>query len=181
MSTYITTYSKIHFTPLEPDPGQISARDIAHALSLMTRANGHFPEFYSVGQHCLHCAEEARAEGLPQRLILACLLHDAGEAYIADMTRPVKKHLPEYRKIEERLLRAIYIRFLGSDLTLEEAAEVKRIDDALLYHEFLHYMGEKLMPEAPALKSSPCFAVRPFGEVEQAYLQAFRELSGEES
>ena len=74
MSTYITTYSKIHFTPLEPDPGQISVRDIAHALSLMTRANGHFPEFYSVGQHCLHCAEEARAEGLPQRLILACLL-----------------------------------------------------------------------------------------------------------
>ena len=42
MSSYITTSSKIHFTPVSPDPEQIVIRDIAHALSLMTRANGHF-------------------------------------------------------------------------------------------------------------------------------------------
>ena len=44
MSSYITTSSKIHFTPVSPDPEQIVIRDIAHALSLMTRANGHFPD-----------------------------------------------------------------------------------------------------------------------------------------
>ena len=43
MSSYITTSSKIHFTPVSPDPEQIVIRDIAHALSLMTRANGHVP------------------------------------------------------------------------------------------------------------------------------------------
>ena len=50
---YITTYSKIHFTPLDPKIEEIKAEDIAHAQSLMTRANGHFPEFYSVAQHIL--------------------------------------------------------------------------------------------------------------------------------
>ena len=61
MADYITTWSGIHFTPLEPKKEEIRAEDIAHALSLMTRANGHFPEFYSVAQHCIHCCEEAGA------------------------------------------------------------------------------------------------------------------------
>ena len=86
MSSYITTSSKIHFTPVSPDPEQIVIRDIAHALSLMTRANGHFPEFYSVGQHCIHCYEEAVARKYSPFLCKACLLHDASEAYLADIT-----------------------------------------------------------------------------------------------
>ena len=45
MSSYITTSSKIHFTQDSPDPEQSEIRDIAHAHSLMTRANGHIPEF----------------------------------------------------------------------------------------------------------------------------------------
>ena len=177
MSDYITTYSKIHFTPLEPKMEEISIADIAHALSLMTRANGHFPEFYSVGQHCLHCAAEAEAEGLPPRVKLACLLHDAGEAYVADITRPVKKNLPSYREIESRLLQMIYIRFLGTELTKEEAAEVRRIDDTLLYYEFLHYMGEALLPEKPEIVSHPVFETRAFKEVEREYLEVFQRLT----
>lgn len=176
MSDYITTYSKIHFTPLEPKMQEISIVDIAHALSLMTRANGHFPEFYSVGQHCLHCAAEAKAEGLSLRIRMACLLHDAGEAYVADITRPVKKNLPDYRRIENELLQTIYRRFLGTKLTPEEEAAVKRIDDSLLYHEFFHYMGEKLMEKPPVLASHPVFATRGFKEVEQEYLQVFGQL-----
>ena len=61
MADYITTYSKIHMTPLEPKAEQISIRDIAHALSLLSRANGHFPEFYSVAQHCIHCCEDRKS------------------------------------------------------------------------------------------------------------------------
>lgn len=53
MSDFMTTFSKVEFTPLNPKKEDILVDDIAHALSFMTRANGHFPEFYSVGQHCI--------------------------------------------------------------------------------------------------------------------------------
>lgn len=87
---YITTYSKIHFTPLAPKKSQILIEDIVHAQSLMTRANGHFPEFYSVAQHSIACGREAIARGYSGRLVLACLIHDGSEAYLSDITRPVK-------------------------------------------------------------------------------------------
>lgn len=170
MSDYITTGTKIHFTPLEPDMEQIDIRDIAHALSLLTRANGHFPEFYSVGQHCNHCYEEARARGYDKRLQLACLLHDASEAYISDITRPVKKYLAKYMEIEKNLQDAIYIRFLGSTLTEEEQRKVSAVDDALLYYEFDHYMGEKLLNYVPVLYSKPEFCFVPFKQVEEQYI-----------
>lgn len=62
MSNYILTYSKIKFYPLEPVIYNINIKDIAHALSLMTRANGHFEYFYSVGQHSINCYREAKIE-----------------------------------------------------------------------------------------------------------------------
>lgn len=176
MSDYITTYTKIHFTPLEPKQEDFSIRDIAHALSLMTRANGHFPEFYSVGQHCIHCAREAMERGFSRRLVLACLLHDGSEAYLADITRPVKRNLPRYQETEGRLLTALYTRYLGADLSEEEAALIKLVDDTLLYYEFYHYMGEKLQPSPPEIFSQPVFETRAFGEVEEEYLQLFAAL-----
>lgn len=175
MSDYITTYNKIHFNPLNPNPQDISITDIAHALSLMTRANGHFPEFYSVGQHCIHCAQEAIAEGFSRRLVLACLLHDASEAYLADITRPVKRNLQNYIDIEQNLLNVIFERFLGSRLSAEEWKQVKRIDDTLLYYEFYHYMGERLLDTKPEIKELPVFEYREFKEVEHAYLTLFYE------
>lgn len=171
MSDYITTYSKIHFTPLKPKKEQIRIEDIAHSLSLMTRANGHFPEFYSVAQHCIHCYEEAKARGLSKRICLACLLHDASEAYLADITRPVKKNLPKYMIIEKVLQDAVYERFLGSCLTEEEQRMVSEVDDALLFYEFEHYMGERLMDIEPELKSNPVFEVVPFAAVERKYIE----------
>ncbi len=171
MSDYITTHSKIHFTPLKPRKEQIVIEDIAHSLSLMTRANGHFPEFYSVAQHCIHCYEEAVAHGYDKRICLACLLHDASEAYLADITRPVKKNLPKYLVIEKILQDAIYERFLGSKLTEEEQKIVSAVDDALLYYEFEHYMGERLMDSEPEIKTHPVFAFEPFAEVEKKYIE----------
>ena len=105
---HITTYSKVHFTPLEPKEEEILLEDIVHAQSLMTRANGHFPEFYSVAQHSIACGKEAAARGYSGRVILACLLHDASEAYLSDITRPVKAELDGYHKMEETLQNALY-------------------------------------------------------------------------
>ena len=89
----IMTYSRVLMDPLDARPDQILIEDIAHSLSLMTRANGHCRQFYSVAQHSINCALEARNLGLSPRVQLACLLHDAAEAYIADIPRPVKHRL----------------------------------------------------------------------------------------
>lgn len=176
MSEHITTAHKIHFKPLEPRKDEILIEDIAHALSLMTRANGHFPEFYSVGQHCIGCCKEAAARGMGDRIALMCLLHDASEAYIADITRPVKKELKEYLVIEKRLQDAIYERFLGAAPTGEEEEAISAVDDAMLFHEFYHYMGEKIVEGEPGLLTEPDFYERPFREVEAEYLAVFERL-----
>ena len=91
--SYILTYKKKEFYPLSPKTEDIDIEDIAHALSLLCRANGHFKHFYSVGLHSLNCAYEAMARGYSENVVLGCLLHDGSEAYLADITRPVKKPL----------------------------------------------------------------------------------------
>ena len=97
MSEYITTYTGNHFKPTNPDPELIRIEDIAHALSLICRGNGHVKTFWSVGEHCICCAKEAAARGLSDRMVLACLLHDASECYMSDVPSPFKKELPEYQ------------------------------------------------------------------------------------
>lgn len=176
MSDYITTYSKVHFTPLEPEISQIYIEDIAHALSLMTRANGHFKEFYSVCQHSIGCCLEAKARGYSQSVCLACLLHDASEAYLADITRPVKKNLDGYLRIESVLQNTIYERFLGKLPTFEELEQIKNVDDSMLCHEFLHYMGENLFDTLLPLEREPEFEIRPFMDMENQFLALFHEL-----
>ena len=175
MRDYITTFSGIHFAPLAPRQEDIHIEDIAHALSLMTRANGHFREFYSVAQHSLDCAHLAAHEGRSVREQLACLLHDASEAYLSDVTRPVKAQLAEYREIEKKLQAAIYEKYLLGGLSGEETSTVKRIDDICLYYEFEHFMGECLFAEAPETVWVPEYRVQPFAEVEREFLGAFNQ------
>lgn len=61
MGEFITTYTGQHFEPTNPDPELIRIEDIAHALSMLCRGNGHVKTFWSVGQHCICCAREAAA------------------------------------------------------------------------------------------------------------------------
>lgn len=175
---YITTYSGIHFTPLEPKLEEILIEDIAHAQSLMTRANGHFPEFYSVAQHSIACAMEAMARKYDDRIALACLIHDGSEAYLSDVTRPVKAVLDEYKRIERVLQDTIYKRFLGNEPSDDEREKIKEIDDTCLYYEFLHYMGEELAEYAPEKKSEMKFDTLPFKEVEDEFLRIFHSICG---
>ena len=128
----IKTYTGVMFDPLYPESELIDILDIAHALSMLCRANGHFRSFYSVGRHCINCAMEAKAKGYSERVQLACLLHDSSEAYLSDVTRPVKHELPKYLEIEKPLQNAIWQKYLGSALTEEENSQVFHIDDAML-------------------------------------------------
>lgn len=172
----IYTYSGVSFSPLSPCMEDISPVDIAHALSYMCRANGHFKSFYSVAQHCLQCETEARERGYSREVRLACLIHDASEAFISDITRPVKRTLTQYKEIEERLQRVIYQRF-GIDPDDEAImAAVSEIDDAMLYYEFLELGGLALFDKAPMIKSDPDFGFEPFEQTEKRFLAALSEL-----
>lgn len=176
----IKTYSGIMFDPLCPDTELISIVDIAHALSMLCRANGHFKSFYSVGQHSINCMQEAKARGHSRKIQLACLLHDASEAYLSDVTRPVKAELSKYREIEIPLQNLIWNKWLTEPLTDEEERIVFQIDDAILAHEFLALMDTQLGNTVPKLTSVPKFEFIGFAECEREFLRLFRGLTGKE-
>ena len=171
--SYITTYRKIKFDPINAKMEDIDIVDIAHALSLVCRANGHFSHFYSVAQHCINCANEAKARGYSERVQLACLLHDASEAYLSDITRPVKPFLKEYLAIEDKLQHQIWEKWIESSLTEEEKKHVFQIDDAMLFYEFQNMMDVTLFPEEPEMISNPEFAFVDFAEVERMFVEKF--------
>jgi len=181
MSEYITTFSKIHFTPIEPVSAGIKIEDIAHALSLLCRANGHFKSFFSVAQHSINCATEAKERGYSKRIQLSCLLHDASEAYISDITRAVKKKLPQYIEFEDRLQELIWSKYLDQPLSDEETRQVFEIDDAMLHYEFLYFMEEEIFDFTPFLKGAPDFEFKAFETVERQFISLFNRLTGKEN
>lgn len=175
--SYITTYSKKPLDPVTAAPEEIQIVDIAHALSLMCRANGHFPYFYSVAQHCVNCVMEARARGYSERVQLGCLLHDASEAYLSDVTRPIKQLLPYYLEVEERLQNVIFDKWITPTLTEEERRQIFDVDDALLYHEFMEIMGERVAETPPPLYATLDFSRVEFSLVEKQYAELFETLT----
>lgn len=176
MSDHITTFSGVKFSPLNPSEEDIRIDDIAHALSLMTRANGHFPDFYSVAQHCIACCKEAIARGYSNRVALALLLHDASEAYLSDITRHVKQHLEVYLQAEAKLQNMVYSMFLGELPSEQERKEIDSVDNVMLYHEFLHYTSEELSSYKGEILSIPNFKFIEFKTIEQEYKDLFYSL-----
>jgi uncharacterized protein len=83
---WIQTYTGKQFWPLSPLPEDIVIEDIAHALSMQCRFGGHVRTFYSVAQHSVHVSLLVE----PQYALWG-LLHDAAEAYLVDLPRPIKK------------------------------------------------------------------------------------------
>lgn len=173
---YITTYTGKSFDVMNPDPDLIDIRDVAHSLSLQCRGNGHVETFYSVAQHCINCCREAAARGYSRRLTLACLVHDASEAYMCDIPRPVKNVIKGYRTKEDHLLDVIYTKFLGSTLTEEEKKAVKKIDDDMLYYDLTELLHMKVEGEKPEIKIQIECGPVPFKEVENEYLSLFYGL-----
>ena len=176
----IKTHSGIMIDPVRPFEDGILIEDIAHALAMLCRANGHFESFYSVAQHCINCAREAKARGLSAKVQLACLLHDGSEAYLSDVTRPVKEELPKYKEIEAPLQDMIWGKWLQQPLTETEYRQVFEIDDAILHHEFLNLMdGTVIYPVEPKLESVPEYGFQGFRETTQEYLAMFEILTKE--
>jgi 5'-deoxynucleotidase YfbR-like HD superfamily hydrolase len=99
--------------PLNPDVDTINIEDIAHALSRQCRYNGHCEGFMSVARHSIWVAERLDDEGYNTEVQLTGLLHDAAEAYLGDLVRPLK-HTPfgaMYLEVEAALEAVIAERF----------------------------------------------------------------------
>lgn len=134
-STSIRTYTGRHFDILDPRPNDVHVKDIAHALSLLCRFCGHVRRFYSVAQHSVLVSNRVG----PQHAFWG-LLHDASEAYVADLSRPLK-HAPEmsrYRTAEKHVMAAIAERF---GLSMPEPPEVKLVDRRMCATEMRDLMG----------------------------------------
>ena len=152
----IQTYTGKPFNPLageNEDCGPIELMDIAHALSHLCRFNGHTKRFYSVGEHSLHVAC-VLAHTSPENQAWG-LLHDAAEAYLGDMVRPIKKHMPDFQAIEDRLLQRIAKRF-GLAWPIPDVVFV--VDDIMLATEFRDLMHSP--PQTP-LRMQPFPVVIP--------------------
>lgn len=129
---YIQTYSGRQFFLADPREEDIQLEDFAHALARICRFTGH-GEFYSVAQHCVLASEMAMLFYPEYPLLPAqMLVHDVSEAYLNDISSPLKSLLPDYRKLEERL-EAVVERALGIRFT--KMPIVKEIDMRMLVTE----------------------------------------------
>lgn len=134
--TWILTQSGQQFDLLRPTASMIKPVDIAHTLSRLCRFNGHTRAHYSVAQHSLIVASL-----VPTEHQLVALLHDATEAYIGDMTRPLKAVMPEYQYVENQIWLAVCERF---DIQIDLPGCVKQADMVALATE-----RRDLMPVHP--------------------------------
>lgn len=171
---WMLTYTGRQFFPFAPRAADVDLHDIAHALANMCRYAGHTRQFYSVAQHAVlvsntifrdacrrvadpdsHEVKLTAADNLAERW---ALLHDAAEAYLQDVIRPLKKCMYFDRpanpgwpnsffhvnEVEEKVERAVAERFGFAWADVERVASVvKAADNALLMTERRDLMSDK--------------------------------------
>lgn len=133
---WIVTFTGRRWFVRSPHPADVCIEDIAHALAHLCRFGGHCCRFYSVAEHSLRVMRALEASESDPRLLLFALLHDASEAYLGDVVRPLKYSLPDYRSIERATEAVIFAALLdGQTPTSAEWETVKHFDDVLLMTE----------------------------------------------
>lgn len=124
---YIQTYTGKHFYLINPTEDMIDIEDIAHALAMNCRFNGHVKAPISVAEHSVWVSNLVSQEHK-----LAGLMHDASEAYISDIASPFKPFLNNYKEIEDNIMKVIAKKY-GFEYPLHP--EVKDADMAQLKSE----------------------------------------------
>lgn len=146
---WIQTRSGLAFSLTNPTPDRILLEDIAYPLARIARFNGHtLHREYSVAEHSIRVAAI-----VPPELKLPALLHDAHEAYIGDISRPVCRYLydaaPGFRwawvRLKESVDKAIAGAF-GFDAALFDRPEIKHADNVLLATEARDLLSECEVP-----------------------------------
>lgn len=179
---WMQTYTGKRFDPFDPKPELIDIEDIAYALSNVCRFGGHSSRFYSVAEHSVRIGEWLRHTWDDRQMALAGLLHDASEAYLGDVPRPVK-YRPEfafYREAEAKLDAMIFHKYGLNEWVAHPA--VKYADNAILADEARDLMGDP--GESWGLTEKP-LGLSIGGEIEMpptywrwAFLLRFRQWGG---
>lgn len=171
---YIDTFSGRKIYVLNPDPNEIVIEDIAHALSLITRFGGHTTRFYSVAQHSIYVSQICES-----RDALWGLLHDATEAYIGDIPKPIKAlhEMESFKKAEDNLQKVIMQKF---QLDTGRPPNVKTADIRMLMAEKLQLMtnSDLKLDKFPGISPAEIkIEDLSSSTVEQSFLKRFYELS----
>lgn len=146
---WMQTYTGGRFYPGDPRPEDVNIIDIAHAISQICRFGGHCKRFYSVAEHSVHCSTI-----VPPQFAMQALMHDATEAYVVDVPRPLKVQLTNYAEIEALNWEAIRAALPMCNLPSELDPSVKAADNGMLLAERDQLLdtsqGSWSIPGAPA-------------------------------
>jgi hypothetical protein len=172
---WMQTFTGKAFYPMEPRSVDVDPVDIAHALSLICRFGGHSKHFYSVAEHCVLISQWVEREAGPEEALWG-LLHDATEAYVGDMVRPLKNSMPDYRLAEAKVMTAICAHFW---IPRTQPQIVHEADSRILLNEKNAVMGRA--PASWAVDDlEPLPGIYPVGwdpkPAEFAYLERFHTL-----
>lgn len=124
---WMQTATGKQFWPLDPRADEVDIVDIAHALAHICRYGGHCTRFYSVAEHSVYVSQ-----ALPPELRMHGLLHDASEAYLGDVIRPLKRFIPGYHEFEAKVMRVVCEHF---GLQYPMPPEIKAIDNNIILDE----------------------------------------------
>lgn len=166
---------------VNPNPAEISFSEIARALSRIARFTGHTNRFYSVAEHCVNCvavfsqhaAGDIYTDPYLRDIAQDILMHDAAEAYLGDVSSPLKRLIAgSYKPLERNMHAAIAARF---NLGGTSPEWVKRVDLEMLNAEKLALMPEAgdwpcdvaLVPDIEIWGLDPEFAERDFTDLAQ--------------
>ena len=160
------------FWALDPKKEEVDIKDIAHALALQCRFNGHCDKFYSIAQHSILVSKIVSKEQA-----LAGLLHDASETYTGDIIRPLKRFIVNFKEIELNIEKIIFEKFGIKEVNHQE---IKKADNIALVTEM-----RNLMKTPPEKWNEDSFfepipeKIIPMGpeEAEKEFLKIFEELS----
>lgn len=136
---YLTTKKGNKVDLIDFDINVYDINDIADSLSKQWRWNGAIDKFYSVAEHCVHVSRN-----VPSDYALDALLHDAAEAYICDVPRPIKRVVPGYKVLENALMVSIGRQF-GFNPDAAYTNPVKEADDKLLVTEHKQLRSESAL------------------------------------
>lgn len=139
-SGIIRTITGKRFNLFEPTPDMIDIQDIATGLANKGHFSGFSPKYFSIAEHSIMVCDEYSLwhDSAPDSYKLLALLHDASEAYIGDMVKPLKIHMPEFVAVENRIMEVIAERF---GLELSRKHLIKPTDllvQDIEYNAFFH-------------------------------------------
>lgn len=189
---WFQTFSGAQVNPMTLEPQDVHLADVAHALSMICRFNGHSTRHYSVAQHSVHgthlaLTSEAFATPLDrQRLARWFLIHDAAEAYLVDMPRPVKyadqfhddaRWTKGFRSLEYAVQEICNQRFMGRQPSRSMEEAVKDLDNVMLATEreqlINHHGIDWNLPLPPYPQKLPIWTPE---EAERQFIITYRAL-----